>query len=343
MDVQERNVPALPALSDSVELGVANQLHNFPLLIQRKQDNGASRPMGAAALLELWTDHREWLDMQLHQSGALLFRGFGISEQGIFQSVIAQFKEQLLDYVDGNSPRTKIGGGVYTSTEYPPEYFISVHNELSYCAQWPARLFFCCILEPGEGGQTPLVDSQVLLQKLPPALVDEFRKKQVKYVRNLHGGQGFGPSWQKTFETTNRAEVESYALASGAQWEWDKEGSLRISNVRPATAIHPVTGREVWFNQADQFHPSTLPADVYQSMVDIYDGCEDQLPQNATFGDTTPIPVNYLETIRAVTKAQLVLFDWRQGDLLMVDNMLVAHGRMPFKGQRRILVAMTAE
>ena len=78
-------------------------------------------------------------------------------------------------------------------------------------------------------------------------------------------------------------------------------------------------------------------------MMAIYDGCEDQLPQNATFGDGTAIPLEYLETIRAVSKSQLVLFDWRQGDLLMVDNMLVAHGRMSFKGPRRILVAMTAQ
>ncbi len=35
------------------------------------------------------------------------------------------------------------------------------------------------------------------------------------------------------------------------------------------------------------------------------------------------------------------LFEWRAGDLLVVDNVLAAHGRMPFSGARRVLLAMT--
>ena len=35
-----------------------------------------------------------------------------------------------------------------------------------------------------------------------------------------------------------------------------------------------------------------------------------------------------------------VSFAWRRGDVLMLDNMLVAHGRATFKGDRRVVVAM---
>jgi len=35
-----------------------------------------------------------------------------------------------------------------------------------------------------------------------------------------------------------------------------------------------------------------------------------------------------------------VSFPWRQGDILMLDNMLVAHARNPFEGARKIVVAM---
>jgi alpha-ketoglutarate-dependent taurine dioxygenase len=41
-----------------------------------------------------------------------------------------------------------------------------------------------------------------------------------------------------------------------------------------------------------------------------------------------------------VYREAAVCFAWQKGDLLMVDNMLVAHGRAPFTGPRRILVAM---
>lgn len=333
------NNTSMPA-PDQIETSILNEGQDAPLVIQPA--NGIE-PNGVAALVSLWTKERQWLDTQLHLHGAILFRGFAISEEKIFESAIAQLNKEPLDYRDGNSPRTKVSSGIYTSTEYPPEYFISLHNELSYSAQWPARLFFCCVVEPQQGGETPLVNSRTLLSNLPLSVVEQFRSKKVKYIRHLHGGNGFGPSWQKAFQTPNRADVQRFAEASGMELHWKSDGSVSVSNIRPATAFHPVTGEEVWFNQADQFHPSTHPPTIYRQMLAIYKGRENELPQNVTFGDGSPIPLGHLETIRRATRNQLILFPWRKGDLLMVDNMLVAHGRMPFKGQRRILVSMTAQ
>jgi len=292
-------------------------------------------------LVHFWHKQRHSLDALLHKDGAVLFRGFNVVGQVMFEDMISSMGLKSLDYVDGNSPRKKLASGVYTSTEYPAQYFISLHNELSYCAEWPARLFFCCERPAEQGGQTPLVDSRALLQALPKEIVDEFRAKQVKYVRNLHGGRGVGPSWQDTFETHDPEVVENYAGISGNIVEWQPDQSLRFWCTRPATAVHPTTGEEVWFNQAEQFHPSTLPKAVYESMTEIFAGHTEKLPQNAYFGDGTEIPLPYFQTIRSVTDNLRTSFDWQRGDLLMVDNMLVAHGRMPFKGERRILVSMT--
>lgn len=247
----------------------------------------------------------------------------------------------MFDYVAGNSPRSKLGQGVYTSTEYPPPYFISLHNEMSYSSQWPQRLFFCCLIEPTEGGATPLIDSRGLLRSLPGELVDEFKRKQVRYIRNLHGGSGMGKSWQETFETREKSVVDGYASASGAGTKWNPDGSLTLTNVGPATITHPDTQEEVWFNQADQFHPSTLAPEMYKALLGMYRS-EEFLPQNATYGDRSSIPLSYLDSIREVTRARMQPMQWRRGDLLIVDNVLTAHGRMPFKGQRRILVSMTA-
>jgi alpha-ketoglutarate-dependent taurine dioxygenase len=330
----------LAPVPDQIEASTIDQRQDLPLVVQPGEN---MRPRGADALVSLWAQHRQWLDTRLHLHGAILFRGFGIAEQDIFENVIAHLNKKPLDYQDGNSPRTKVSSGIYTSTEYPPEYFISLHNELSYSAQWPARLFFCCVLEPEQGGETPLVNSRSLLRNLPPSLLEQFRSRKVKYIRYLHGGQGFGPSWQKAFQTSNRVDVQVFAEASGMELHWKNDGSVSVSNVRPATAIHPETGEEVWFNQADQFHPSTHPPAIYRQMLTIYKGRENELPQNVAFGDGSPIPLEYLETVRQTTRNQLILFPWRKGDLLMVDNMLVAHGRMPFKGLRRILVSMTAQ
>jgi alpha-ketoglutarate-dependent taurine dioxygenase len=322
---------------DSARVSVPENQRGFPALVEHYAQGGTE------AFLDFWAAERTRVEGPFRRQGALLFRGFGIDSQEAFEQVMAHLQTRLLTYVDGNSPRTKLGRGVYTSTEYPPEYFISLHNELSYSARWPGRLFFCCVTPPNEGGETALTDSRALLLALPEPLVDEFRRKQVRYIRNLHGGKGFGPSWQKTFETPERSVVEEYARESGLDLDWLTDGTARLTNVRPATARHPLTGEELWFNQADQFHPSTHPEPVYRSMIALYKGREHQLPQNATFGDGGAIPLAHLNAIRETTRARLALFQWQKGDLLMVDNMLMAHGRMPFKGPRKILVSMTAE
>jgi alpha-ketoglutarate-dependent taurine dioxygenase len=303
-----------------------------------------ARPGGSGvdAFLDRWSDDADAIEAALHYCGAVLFRGFEIDHQDRFERVAGELKHDLVDYVDGNSPRTKVAAGVYTSTEYPPDYFISLHNELSYSARWPARLFFCCITAPDEGGETPLCDGRDLLAALPAGLVDRFRARGIQYIRNLHGGKGFGPSWQATFETIDRRVVEDHARATGMDLAWTSGGGVRLTIVRPATQRHPVTGEEVWFNQADQFHPSTHPRPVYESMLALYRGREDLLPQDARFGDGGAIPAEDLAVIRDVTRQQMARFPWQRGDLLMIDNMLVSHGRMPFRGPRKVLVAMTA-
>jgi alpha-ketoglutarate-dependent taurine dioxygenase len=312
---------------------IAHSALNFPVIIQAGESDGA----GLAAWYER---NRSSADAMLNVHGALLFRDFNVSDENRFSRTVRGVAGQLSDYVDGNSPRTKISSGVYTSTEYPPEYAISLHNELSYANQWPLRLFFGCIIPPQSGGETPLADSRRLLGALDKCLVEEFKRRKIKYIRNLHGGAGFGKSWQETFETDDRATVEKYIRDSDTEWRWTPEGGLRLSSIRPPTTHHPRTHEEVWFNQADQFHPSTHPREVFDNLMELYDGDEDALPQNARFGDDTPIPLSALEHIRSTVQAHMVGFTWRMGDLLVVDNILVSHGRLPFSGSRRILVAM---
>jgi alpha-ketoglutarate-dependent taurine dioxygenase len=301
---------------------------------------GEARAAGVESLIPLYREHESFFRGKLLEHGALLFRGFSVATAEALELFSRSASASgLLGYVDGTSPRTKVKAGVYTSTEYPPAYFISLHNELSYTSRWPSRLFFCCAVAPQEGGETPIVDSRALLRAIPAEVVERFREKGVRYVRNLHGGRGFGLSWQSVFETDDRAAVESYCRESGVEFEWKGGGGLRLTQVRPATALHPQTGEEVWFNQADQFHPTEMDEQTRKAVLSVMK--PEELPKNAYFGDGTPLDESTLEKVREATRAQMVLFPWQVGDLLILDNMLVAHGRMPFAGPRKILVAMS--
>ncbi|MFH9004322.1 TauD/TfdA family dioxygenase [Streptomyces afghaniensis] len=277
------------------------------------------------------------LEPVLTRHKALVFRGFRVTRTEL-EEVMDLLLPNRLAYVHGNSPRTKVGENVYTSTEYPQEYTISMHNEMSYAHQWPARLLFFCDREPATGGATPVVDGVRWLEALDAEVREGFAGG-VRYSQNLHGGRGLGKSWQETFETESRSEVETFLKGAEAEWEWRQDGSLRVTQLRPATARHPVTGTEVWFNQADQWHAAGLGSETAAALYQIMPA--EDLPQNVTFADGSPIPDHYITQIRDRGLESAVDVDWHTGDLMLIDNMLVGHGRRPFTGPRRVLVAMS--
>jgi hypothetical protein len=67
---------------------------------------------------------------------------------------------------------------------------------------------------------------------------------------------------------------------------------------------------------------------------------EEDLPSNSYFGDGSRIEDSVIEEIREAYQRSAVIFPWRTNDILILENMLVAHGRRPYDGTRRILVAM---
>jgi alpha-ketoglutarate-dependent taurine dioxygenase len=311
-------------------------------------DNGTSwRPLeitpggvgvaASAAGLVGYLDDTRQIDELLTANKALVFRDFGISAPEL-DAVLAPLLPNRLAYVHGNSPRTKVGRNVYTSTEYPAEFTISMHNELSYAHRWPARLLFFCELAAKTGGATPLVDGAAWLASLD-AQVREAFGQGVRYTQNLHSGYGLGKSWQDTFETGARNEVEAFLDGTAATWEWGRDGGLRVSQVRPATLKHPATGAEVWFNQADQWHVAMLGDEAAAELAKILP--ESELPQSVTFADGGAIPAGYVQQVRDRGLQHAVDVEWRGGDLMLIDNVLVGHGRRPFTGDRRVLVAMS--
>lgn len=301
---------------------------------------GKNQHMVLADLLSYARENKEYLEQILLKHGAVLFRGFNMEEREDLVQVKEVFAgASSFDYVDGNSPRTKLSGDVYTSTEYPKEFPISLHSELSYSNKWPRLIFFFCKIPAGEGGETPIADCRKILEALDPAITEKFETHGVKYTRYLTGNKGIGKTWMDTFETEDQSVVEKYCNDNGIEFFWEKN-SLFLGQLGTGVATHPVTGEKVWFNQANQFHPSGLAEDIYKALKMMHAKNKHRFPQYAFYGNGEEIDEADLHAITKLHFDMALKFTWEKGDLLMLDNMLMAHGRMPFKGDRKILVSM---
>jgi len=288
-------------------------------------------------LLSWASNNREFIEQQLLAHGALLFRNFNLSSVAEFEQFITAISGQLLEYTYRSTPRTQLSGGIYTSTEYPANEEIPLHNEMSYARTWPTRIFFFCLNTAATGGETPIADSGKVFERIDPAIREMFSNKKVMYVRNY--GDGVDLPWHQVFNTRSKATVEDYCREVGMEFQWKSGGGLKTWQTCQAVAIHPKTGRSVWFNQAHLFHVSALAKQIHNSLLEEF--AEEELPRNALFGDGSPIEVSLLDEIRRAYSESEIVFDWQEHDILMLDNMQVAHGRRPYTGPRRIVVGMS--
>lgn len=275
-------------------------------------------------------------ERHLPEAGGVLFRGFEVPTLDAFRGFAAAFGSPLLGYEFGSTPRSKLRDGVYTSTEYPAHQHIPLHNEQAYCRQWPMKIWFHCAIAAPSGGETPICDSREVFRRIPAAVRRELVERGLMYVRNFGGG--LDVPWPDVFNTSDQREVEAYCKEQGISCEWKADGELRTRQVCQVVARHPRSNEPCWFNQAHLFHVSSLEPEVKEALLGAVD--REDLPRNVYHADGSPIDDSLLDEVRAVLEQVKIVFPWQAGDVLLLDNMLSAHGRCPFEGPRKIVVAM---
>jgi amino acid adenylation domain-containing protein len=310
-----------------VKTGALLPEQTFPLVIS---------PQVEQVDLSDWAHNNQpFIEDALSKHGALLFRGFQVASASEFeQFALANCPELFGEY--GDLPREEVSGKVYGSTPYPADQPILLHNESSQMHCWPLKVWFYCARAADEGGETPIVDCRRVYQLLQPDVRERFQRQGLMYVRNFTDGLDVG--WQEFFRTKERRAVEEYCRRVQMEFEWTKDNGLRTRKKCPAVAKHPKTSEMVFFNQIQAHHISFLAPAVRHSLLSLF--TMEELPRNVYYGDGSCIEDAVIDEIRRIYREAQTSFAWQAGDIMMLDNMLAAHGRNPYTGPRKIMVAM---
>lgn len=288
------------------------------------------QPRLSGLRLDAWMQHnraqfKSWID----ERGAVLLRGFDIADERALLRLLTSAGVVPMDYRYRSTPRREIESRIYSSTEYPAPEKIPQHHENAYTTRYPELLWFACLDDRFTGGCTPLSDGAEVHSRLDSAIRDEFIARGLRYLRRYDNRVDL--SWQDTFQTSQRSDVEAACAERGIECSWLDDGTLETRQSAQVRIRHPVSGHEIWFNQAHLFFRAG------QSSDDIGGA----YPRHVVFEDGGEIPVTHIDVIQRCYEACEQRFTWSRGDVLVVDNLRYAHGRDPYVGTRRIVVAMS--
>ncbi|MEM9402249.1 MAG: TauD/TfdA family dioxygenase [Pseudomonadota bacterium] len=276
---------------------------------------------------------------ELSRHGAILFRGFPIDGAEDFDAFIRAFGLDSFTYEESLSNAVRINKTdlVFTANEAPPEVSIFLHHEMAQTPLFPSRLFFCCEIAAEKAGQTPLCRSDIVLEHLrrdAPEFVDALERLGVKYSNTMPANDdpesGQGRSWMSTLSVDTREAAEARLTDLGYSYQWLDDGSLRATTPALPAIRELKDGRKVFFNQLIAAFRGWKDAEKDPTRV-------------ISYGDGSAIDVAGMQ--RAIELGDEYIFDlaWQAGDVALVDNFLVMHGRRPFEGKRRVLVSLVAD
>jgi hypothetical protein len=224
----------------------------------------------------------------------------------------------------------------------------------------PGVIFFSSMKAALTGGETPLCDFTTVAKELPEGTRKLFEKKGIIIVRNYVGPKEWSvdpwklKKWDDIFKTTDHEKVKVICEKDELVPKWYENDALQLTQRIPAFKVHPQHGTTVWANHSDVFHTSQAFGEYgyvskftgywthyilwillwIATFIRVLLQKPENQAMNALYGDETPIPDTEVAVVRKVIWDNMVIYKWQKGDIVMLDNHRVSHGRLPFTGDR---------
>lgn len=302
------------------------------------------------AAVAAWVgEHREALDEVLLTVGSYVLRGFPVAGTEDFSKVTQAYEPAPFDYVGGATLRGNVADKVFEATRAPKEIIIPLHQEMAYLPHYPRRLAFYCKVAATEGGETILGDMRGIEELATSSFRDKLAAEGVLYRRNFRAEEdhehpiltGIHRTWSQAFQTEEPAVAEEAARSLGLEYRWEDDGSF-TTEYRASGFVEVPGGRgQTWFNQitSQYLGPRGIGETAWAVIQEHYPSGR-TLPYDSRYGDGSPIDPADMDQLLDAYEGRRVAFPWQDGDIMVLDNYLTAHGRNRFEGARDVQVAL---
>lgn len=308
-------------------------------------DTEAQRRYFAERLPEIYKD--------LKKHGAIIFRGFEISADKASFGEVGQALElePCEDPLHSVAARDAVDkkAGVYEAVNKQSrrKFYIGMHNEM-VGDRAPGAALFVCFKAAEEGGEFLIADGRQMFKKLDKDWLQNIYDRDVVYstaefpmgfIENLpdfaqkaveplaHGALTQALKMKVDFQTELRWEKSDY----------DGSKILQVRAMPQAPVVrHFATGEPCWWGSMHSH------AEYLRSAREKVFGEAQETTGSSRINKTDvyyadngeKVEVDRLKHLDEVTLDCAVKVKMQPGDMVLLDNYLVMHGRCPFEGER---------
>ncbi|XP_031259945.1 clavaminate synthase-like protein At3g21360 [Pistacia vera] len=136
---------------------------------------------------------------------------------------------------------------------------------------------------------------------------------------NVNSNAILGTTWKSYLNTEDEVEAKKRKRRCNSV-EFNEDGSAEFL-YGPLNPIREFEGKRVWF-------------------IRIVRHSANKKDTSTSFGDGTPLLTNALETYQNILDEVCVDIKWEKGDVMLLDNLSVQHGRRPAKPPRSAFVSL---
>lgn len=262
--------------------------------------------------------------------GALLFRcpGHRLYKNN-FLDLSTRFSDQFVIHGARVRRPLSVDGTVQTVTEGPDA--IVLHAEMHFSPFSPSYMWFFCDLAPSYGGETTLCDGRLFYSHLSDKAKNLLLSKNLKYW-NLWDKE----TWKRYFSGASKSDiVDTFSDLKARAW-FNSDDELEFEVIKPAIQ-NPKSSTPAFVNSIAVHHQYKKNAEMFHTKDQA-----GKLRHKICFEDGSEIPDWLNHELEQVESKLVFPIKWRNGDLVLLDNRRVLHGRNAFDPtiQRSIMVRM---